>query len=99
MVKEERALASEKRAAITPSRQFRNEVARRSQFNVDLKPIFQFGDRAKDLVAFWLDLYIDIDRATEPTEVHGAGAAGEIDLSVGRSLLSVGWTEIARPSE
>ena len=61
MEKRQPALLSNKATAILPTRQFRNKVIRRRQFNIDLETFFEERKLSEDFVAIRLQLQVNID--------------------------------------
>src|SRR5574341_972472 len=61
VVKRELAFLLNKLAALLPTRQRRNKIVRRSQFDIDLQLLLQPWQSAKDFVAFRNDFQVQID--------------------------------------
>src|SRR5260221_9716996 len=79
MVKRQQPFLRNERTAILPPGQRGNEIGRRGQFDIDVKPLFEVGDRAQAAIALRHDLDVDIDRARAPAAQHGTRASREID--------------------
>src|SRR5271167_4969601 len=61
------ALLKDERAALAPARQLRDEIGRRSQLDVDFKPLLQCRKLAEQLVDVWLEPQVYIHRRASPT--------------------------------
>jgi hypothetical protein len=73
------ALAKDKRAALTPTRQLWDEVGWGRQLDVDVQALLQRRQLAQQLIGFRLEAKIDIYGRLAPAFHHGGRAAGQVD--------------------
>jgi len=79
----DRALAEAKARALAPARQRGDEVDRRRELDVEIEPLLELGDHAKQLIGFGLDQDLDVDGRGSPALEHGRRPARQVEPGPG----------------